>query len=53
MAIDAMLESKVTYIKHVPDALTAGKYMQQLLTGGFYGTNVNRGYRQNGKTAIT
>jgi len=24
MAIDAMLESKVTYIKHVPDASTPG-----------------------------
>jgi len=25
MAVDAMLESKVTYIKHVPDANTSGK----------------------------
>jgi len=26
MAVDAMLESKITYIKHVPDASTPGKY---------------------------
>jgi len=25
MAVDAMLESKITYVRHVPDALTPGE----------------------------